>query len=174
MAEMKIAIISMYLPSGSKIGVGYQVHYLANKLVKRGHKVTVFSQTGPSEDSLYEVVVVPGNVSMDEGRTYVAAFDVGLIPFLPGHIGDAINPVKIYMYLMAGKPVVSTWVRECRHHVPLVYAAKDTIEFISAIRKAAGENDAAHIDERIEFALQNTWEKRAQTALSHLKANGLF
>ena len=56
---MKIAIISLYLPSGSKIGVGYQVHYLANALVKRGHEVTVFSQTGPSEDSLYKVEVVP-------------------------------------------------------------------------------------------------------------------
>ena len=56
---MNIAMISMYLPSGSKIGVGYQVHYLANKLIQRGHKVTVFSQTGASEDSLYKVIVVP-------------------------------------------------------------------------------------------------------------------
>jgi glycosyltransferase involved in cell wall biosynthesis len=39
--------------------VGYQVHALANQLVRRGHRVTVFSQTGASEDSRYEVVVVP-------------------------------------------------------------------------------------------------------------------
>lgn len=56
---MKIAITSLYLPSGSKIGVGYVVHYLANELVERGHEVTVFSQTGKSDDSLYDVVVVP-------------------------------------------------------------------------------------------------------------------
>ncbi len=56
---MNIAITSMYLPSGSKIGVGYVVHYLANELTKRGHRVTVFSQTGHSEDALYETVVVP-------------------------------------------------------------------------------------------------------------------
>jgi len=56
---MNIAITSLYLPSGSKIGVGYQVHYLANELVKRGHSVTVFSQTGTSEDSLYNAVAVP-------------------------------------------------------------------------------------------------------------------
>ena len=31
---MKIAITSLYLPSASKIGVGYQVHYLANALVQ--------------------------------------------------------------------------------------------------------------------------------------------
>ena len=49
----------MYLPSGAKSGVGYQVHYLANELIKRGHTLTVFSQTGAPEDSLYNVVVVP-------------------------------------------------------------------------------------------------------------------
>lgn len=64
---MKIAITSLYLPSGSKIGVGYQVHALANALVRRGHAVTVFSQTGASDDSLYEVVVVP---SGRRGRTF--------------------------------------------------------------------------------------------------------
>jgi phosphatidylinositol alpha-mannosyltransferase len=56
---MNIAITSMYLPSGSKIGVGYVVHAFANQLVSRGHRVTVFSQTGASPDSLYETVVVP-------------------------------------------------------------------------------------------------------------------
>lgn len=35
------------------------MHYLANELVKRGHQVTVFSQTGASADSLYKVEVVP-------------------------------------------------------------------------------------------------------------------
>jgi len=70
---MKIAITSLYLPSGSKIGVGYQVHYLANEFIKRGHDVTVFSQTGRSEDSLYDVVVVPPRKRL---RTFGYAWDL--------------------------------------------------------------------------------------------------
>lgn len=70
---MKIGITSLYLPSGSKIGVGYQVHYLANELVKRGHQVTVFSQSGASEDSRYEVVVVPARKRL---RTFGFAWDL--------------------------------------------------------------------------------------------------
>ncbi|MBE7157879.1 MAG: glycosyltransferase family 4 protein [Rhodospirillales bacterium] len=70
---MNIAITSLYLPSGSKIGVGYQVHYLANALVRRGHAVTVFSQTGGSSDSLYETVVAPIRRS---GRTFRFAWDL--------------------------------------------------------------------------------------------------
>ncbi len=70
---MKIAITSLYLPSGSKIGVGYQVHYLANALVRRGHSVTVFSQTGGSVDSLYETIVAP---LRRRGRTFQFAWDL--------------------------------------------------------------------------------------------------
>ena len=56
---MKIAITSMYLPTGSKIGVGYVVHALGNELTDRGHQVTIFSQTGAPADARYQVVVVP-------------------------------------------------------------------------------------------------------------------
>ena len=47
-------MISYYLPSGSKIGVGYQVHALANELVERGHRVTVFSPCRASDGSRYQ------------------------------------------------------------------------------------------------------------------------
>lgn len=51
-------MISYYLPSGSKIGVGFQVHELANRMVALGHSVTVFSGCGPSEGALYETVQI--------------------------------------------------------------------------------------------------------------------
>ena len=53
MHSLRIAMISYYLPSGSKIGVGYQVHELANELVRRGHTVDVFSECPPVEGALY-------------------------------------------------------------------------------------------------------------------------
>lgn len=70
---MKIAMTSLYLPSGSKIGVGYQVHALANALVGRGHQVTVFSPCGPSPDSRYGVEVVPPGKHL---RTFGFAWDL--------------------------------------------------------------------------------------------------
>ena len=58
-------------------------------------------------------VVITGAASYDEGHAYTKAFDVGIVPFIPGPMNDAINSVKMYMYLAAGKPVVSTWLAEC-------------------------------------------------------------
>lgn len=50
---LRIAMISYYLPSGSKIGVGYQVHALATELVRRGHTVDVFSDCPPVDGAAY-------------------------------------------------------------------------------------------------------------------------
>lgn len=55
---VKIAIISLYLPSSSKIGVGYQAHGLANTLVHRGHQVTVISACPPPPDARYDILRV--------------------------------------------------------------------------------------------------------------------
>ncbi|WP_193746370.1 glycosyltransferase family 4 protein [Demequina aestuarii] len=52
-APLRIAMISYYLPSGSKIGVGYQVHELATALVARGHHVDVISDCPPVEGARY-------------------------------------------------------------------------------------------------------------------------
>lgn len=56
---MKIAITSLYLPSSSKIGVGYQVHALANKLISKGHEVHVYTPAKKPLDANYEVITVP-------------------------------------------------------------------------------------------------------------------
>ena len=56
---MNVAITSLYLPSGSKIGVGYVVHALANELTDRGHRGTVFSPSPTPADARYRVVTVP-------------------------------------------------------------------------------------------------------------------
>jgi glycosyltransferase involved in cell wall biosynthesis len=51
---LRIAMISYYLPSGSKIGVGYQVHELATELTRRGHTVDVYSDCPPVEGATYK------------------------------------------------------------------------------------------------------------------------
>lgn len=40
---LRIAMASYYLPSDSKIVVGYVAHRLAQVLVRRGHHLTMFS-----------------------------------------------------------------------------------------------------------------------------------
>ncbi len=119
-------------------------------------------------------VLFPGAVSYEEGFAWSAAFDVGLIPFLAGPIGDAVNPVKMYMYLAAGKPVVSTYINECVRHSQWVYPAKTPSDFADAIGRAVSENTPQRAAERIEFAMRNRWQDRAAEAARVLRQYGLW
>jgi phosphatidylinositol alpha-mannosyltransferase len=56
---LRIAMISYYLPSESKIGVGYQVHALANELARRGHHVDMYSPCAPVDGARYRHVHLP-------------------------------------------------------------------------------------------------------------------
>lgn len=75
---MKIAMTSLYLPGGSKIGVGYQVHHMANQLVLRGHSVTVFSQCEAGDDALYDLRVIS---SGERFRSFGFAWDLRDVDF---------------------------------------------------------------------------------------------
>lgn len=75
---MNIAMSSLYLPGGSKIGVGYQVHQMANQMVLRGHRVTVYSQSEAGENPMYKHVrIQPGK----HLRTFGFAWDLRDVDF---------------------------------------------------------------------------------------------
>ena len=75
---MKIAMISWYLPSGSKIRLGYQAHYMANAMSRRAHRVTMFSPCAATEGALYETRTMPVGESM---RTFRFAWNLRKIDF---------------------------------------------------------------------------------------------
>ncbi len=112
-------------------------------------------------------VIVTGAVSVAEGKAYMAAFDVGLIPFVPGAMNDAINPCKMYMYLWAGMPVVATDIRECRRHAPHVLTADENSPLVKRIEEALSEPQANRERRRL-FAAENSWDQRARQAMSVL------
>jgi hypothetical protein len=116
---------------------------------------------------------MPGQVSLAEGEAYTVHFDVGLIPFTAGEMCDAINPVKMWMYLAAGKPVVSTFLRECRRYAPQVRTSTTPDEFVAAILSAVSDRSADAFAARLELAEKNTWDQRARDAMSILRCNGL-
>ena len=118
--------------------------------------------------------IFAGAVSKEDGMAYTAHCDVAVIPFLPGPVGDAINPCKMYMYLMAGKPVVSTQMRECSRCDPLVRATGSAGEFAAAIKAAVADDTPERRASRTQFAMRNRWDDRAVEALAVLRKAGLL
>jgi len=96
---------------------------------------------------------------------YLAYMDVCLIPFKINKLTLAVNPIKLYEYLAAGKPVVSTALPEvCNNASEFVYVGKNEEDFIRKVEEAVDEAKKpeyeAIVARRMRFAEDNSWDKR--------------
>lgn len=104
-----------------------------------------------------------GEVPYAELPAYYHGFDVCLLPFRVVPLTLATNPVKVYEYLAAGKPVVAVDLPEIAQFGDLVYRAGDSTAFVAAVAEALAENgDSGRRTARSRFAAQQTWSVRAE------------
>lgn len=105
---------------------------------------------------------------------YLAAFDVCLSPFKAGAVRRAVNPLKIYEYLAAGRPVVSTPLESLRdepiaREIRFAEAASDYVAAVRAVlAEEAGEGSEARADARRAAVRPYTWEALSQRVESIL------
>ena len=92
---------------------------------------------------------------------YLRGFDVCIIPFRLSPLTAACNPIKLWEYLAAGKPVVSTALPEVEGYAE-VLVARGAGEFGACLRRAAaGGAEPAAIAKRQALARSNSWDARA-------------
>jgi GT2 family glycosyltransferase len=94
---------------------------------------------------------------------YLYHFDVCMIPFKINPITEATDPVKLYEYLSAGKPVVSVALSEVEPYGEYLYLARDRDDFLKQLDAAIAEDDRDMILRRRKFAEQHSWPQRYKT-----------
>ncbi|MHB8531653.1 MAG: oligosaccharide flippase family protein [Solirubrobacteraceae bacterium] len=93
----------------------------------------------------------------------VAGFDVCLIPYRIGERIDYVQPKKLFEYLAAGKPVVTTAL-PALSQLDVPYRVATTAEaFASRIDEALLDCDAIAAEARRACAQGHTWEIRGHT-----------
>src|SRR5262249_11893327 len=75
-------------------------------------------------------------------------------------ITEATDPVKLYEYLSAGKPVVSVALPELEPFAEHLYIAADKNDFLIQLDRALAEDDRQLVAKRRSFAKENTWADR--------------
>jgi GT2 family glycosyltransferase/glycosyltransferase involved in cell wall biosynthesis len=91
---------------------------------------------------------------------YLYHFDACIIPFKINKTTEATDPVKLYEYLSAGKPVVSVRLPEVEPYAEHVYLAGSAAEFVQQLDRAVAEEDRGLADARRQFAAGQTWADR--------------
>jgi glycosyltransferase involved in cell wall biosynthesis len=116
-------------------------------------------------DSFFELENVHfiGRIYYDEMPSVLKCFDVAIIPFRKYEDSATVFPMKLFEYLGAGKPVVSTDFNPDLKNFTndLVAYCSNAEEFSAAINKALKNDNEFLQQERIELASNHTWESRA-------------
>ena len=92
---------------------------------------------------------------------YVGGWDVALMHFAINDSTKFISPTKTPEYLAAGKPVVSTAIRDVVRPYGengLVHIASTAEEFVAAADEALQENHAERLKRVDEFLAQTSWD----------------
>ncbi|HZY31457.1 MAG TPA: glycosyltransferase, partial [Candidatus Methylomirabilis sp.] len=105
----------------------------------------------------------------DELPRYLQWFDVATIPFKVNRITKATSPIKLFEYMAAGKPIVTTALPECQRYKSVLVA--ETPEgFTVALAEALDRrHDPSYLDTLREEAAANSWEGRVDAILSALR-----
>ncbi|HEV7701289.1 MAG TPA: glycosyltransferase [Pyrinomonadaceae bacterium] len=101
---------------------------------------------------------------------YLYHFVACLIPFKLNRITHATDPVKMYEYLSAGKPVVAVALDELQPFGDYIYIARNRDEYLEKLDSAVMEQDEELKEHRREFAKNNTWQHRYETIRAALSA----
>ena len=102
-----------------------------------------------------------GSKQYAELPEYVAGWDVALLPVALNEATRFISPTKTPEYLAAGKPVVSTSIRDVVRpygQQGLVRIADDVPGFVAACEAAMAEDASARLRQADAFLRQTSWD----------------
>ncbi len=98
--------------------------------------------------------------------SFVAAFDVQLIPFKITEVTESTSPVKLFEYMASGKPILTSELPECRKYRSVLryQDANSFIRQIENIRRVDKKDPYFSVLEA--EALANTWQARVDQILA--------
>jgi glycosyltransferase involved in cell wall biosynthesis len=98
-------------------------------------------------------------VSYEQIPQLMRAFDVCMVPHRASQFVESLQPIKLWEYLAAGKPIVSTNIAGFRDYPDLVRIASGPREFARQLVEAASEGPRL-AERRQAVARENSWQAR--------------
>ena len=87
---------------------------------------------------------------------YLRYLSAATIPFLVNNVTLVTSPIKLFEYVAAGKPIVTTDTRECRKY-PGLFVANDVKEYVDHLEYALTLiDDSACAQQLCQMAYENT------------------
>jgi teichuronic acid biosynthesis glycosyltransferase TuaH len=117
--------------------------------------------------SRHSNIVFTGAMPYSELPEIMRAFDVCMVPHVVTPFTESLNPIKLWEYLAAGKPIVSTNVAGFKDFPELVHVAESYDVFLANLDIALTE-DSSIMVARQTIAQQHSWDKRIDQVIQIL------
>jgi glycosyltransferase involved in cell wall biosynthesis len=122
----------------------------------------------PREDNIYYL----GMKSYNDLPNYLKAFDIAMMPFALNDATKYISPTKTLEYMAAGKPIISTAIKdvvsEYGHCIPIIENAEDFAHTIDHIWHIHQEDHSAEYNDILE---KTSWDETAYKMLTIIKTS---
>jgi glycosyltransferase involved in cell wall biosynthesis len=121
----------------------------------------------------YDNVHYLGGKKYDELPNYIAGWDIAMVAFAMNESTKFISPTKTPEYLAAGKPVISTPIRDVVRPYgdnKLVHIVSNADEFIKAAEKELNKKrKSAWLKKVDDFLLYNSWDRTWGEMVRHIE-----
>jgi len=128
------------------------------QFVMIGPVVKIHPETLPRRPNIHYL----GSKTYQQLPAYISGWDVALLPFAQNESTRFISPTKTPEYLAAGKPVVSTPIRDVVRpygELGLVSIANNAVEFVAAAEAALQQKtDPSWLSEVDAFLADMSWD----------------
>ncbi|HZG99628.1 MAG TPA: glycosyltransferase family 1 protein [Flavisolibacter sp.] len=128
----------------------------------------------PASLPKYDNIHYLGGKKYEELPNYLAGWDIAMIPFAINESTRFISPTKTPEYLAAGKPVISTAIRDVVSpygNNKLVHIVENSKEFIAAAEtELAVKRRSAWVKKVDQFLEGNSWDRTWSQMVRHIEA----
>lgn len=102
-----------------------------------------------------------GSVPYGELPALIVGFDVLMLPYRTGDLGETLSPLKLKEYLATGKAVVSSPIAEARKWAAFVTLAANAEEWQEGLRSAGDIEASSRKSDIAEALTVESWESKA-------------
>lgn len=114
-----------------------------------------------------------GHIPKNNLKEYLKKAKVGLVPYnTKFNFVKYSNPMKVYEYLAAGIPVVSTKILSLeKYPKDIIFTTNNVNDFINAIKRLTNDWNIEKIKKAKKIAKNNSWENKIKIILKNININ---